>query len=263
MAPRVYVKEFTMKLGPAITTGLLTPIRSSDGEPSFNLCGPKGQKVYQIYKDDEGNYYEFDELSRAVKEKDEDGDEVLRMVDKEEIDKAKTSKLEPNFLELTMHRSVDISRFMFPDKGQGYVFKPCVRNSKGKVIPSAKNDKWHEFLNIILRDGDVALVGKCNLRNHEGFFRLGLYQGNIFLQKQLYPENLHNYDFFEPTLSDELAEKARMFTEKNVREFNPEDYDNQIKARLEMIASGDFSAKEALGTPEEELDILAELEEYV
>ena len=234
--PRAYVSNFTMHFGPATVTGRLLPIRLPDRAPKLHYCTPEGQPVKQCYIDVDGKTYFTDELGRATM--DEDGN--LIPVNTEAVEAAKASSLPLNILNLTAHNADEIERHMFPSNNNAYIFEPVIKNSSNKVIDDPVNTQWHDFLNVLVRDSEATFVGMCNLRNHEGLFRLSHYQGYIVIQKMLYPEDLNQYEPIRPELDASVRDKALSVVRAMVQPFNPDDYQNAVARRVEDATSEDF-----------------------
>lgn len=252
---RSYVSQLTIELDDITTVGRLWPIRQS--ESKFKLCTKDYDPVHQIYQDDEDNTYRRGQLiyGRPVK-----GQYKLDPVgDIEEIKDARTSTLEKNLLVLSAHDANRVNEYLYPADTQGYVFQPVRLNSSGHVVPDKLNEIRHNIINVLLRDTNVVLLGKCNMQNHEGLFRLGLYRGMITVQKQLYPEDLNDFDFETPISNPKLAEKAQELAKELVRDFEPEAYENEIKRRIEMIATGNYQIKPA----DPVLDLIKAMEEFM
>ena len=234
--PRAYVSDFSMHFGPITTRGRLMPIRVPDKAPKLHYCTPEGLAVKQCYIDDNGKTFAKEELGRAVI--DDDGN--VTPVNAEAIEEAKTSQLPLNTLSVTTHSIEDIEQYLFPSNNNAYIFEPVIKvNNKIKDDPV--NSQWHEWLNYMVRNTeDVAFIGMCNLRNFEGLFRLSHYQGYLVVQKQLYPESLHQYDALDIQLDEPSAKKAVSLASAMVKPFNPEDYANSVAERLAVVTSEEF-----------------------
>jgi hypothetical protein len=225
-----------MHFGPATVTGRLLPIRLPDRAPKLHYCTPEGQPVKQCYIDVDGKTYFTDQLGRATM--DDDGN--LVPVNAEAVEAAKTSNLPMNILNLTAHNADEIERHMFPSNNNAYIFEPVIKNSSNKVIDDPVNTQWHDFLNVLVRDSDASFIGMCNLRNHEGLFRLSHYQGYIVIQKMLYPEDLNQYEAIRPELDPVVRDKALSVVRSMVQPFNPDEYKNMVARRVEEATSEDY-----------------------
>lgn len=250
-----YVKQFTMSLGSISTVGALNPIRASSGG-KFKLCTKDYRPVRQVYIDDDGQRYERDDLSRGIAVK--DSYNLMPVGDLDAITEARQSSLEKNTLVLTAHDASEVNQYLYPSDNQGYVFEP-MRLVSDRVSPDKLNDMRATIINVLLRDANVALIGRANLNGHEGLFRLGLFQGRITVQKQLYPEDLNEFDFETPVSDPALEAKAKELAADIIEEFRPEDYENQIKKRLDMIASGNWTGK----TADPVLSLIEEMEKML
>jgi hypothetical protein len=231
---KAYASQVTMHFGNSTVTGGLYPIRATAKTPKFKLSTPDGKPVDQVYRDEDGKVWEKDMLKRGMFN--EEG--VFELISDNAVESAKESRLPLNIFNLTAHDRNEVDRYIFPSTNQAYVFKPILKNSKGKEIKDPVNVQWYDFVNVLLRDSEIALLGMCNLQNHEGLFRLGLYQGWITVQKQLHPEELNQYEYYTPDLEYAVREKAVEVSRRAAQSFNAEEYVNQIAERLAAIQPG-------------------------
>ena len=236
MAIKAYANNVEAYLDGIKVIGRLMPIRAPKAkETALRLCTPEGKPVRQVYINDEtGELYEKDELGRA---REEDGELVPVPID--EVIEAKQSELPKNEINLTVHRTDDVERYLFPSDNNAYVFEPVRKNEKNKIVPDPLNVQMHDLVNVMIRENpDITLLGEMNLQGHEGLFRLGLYHGKISFQRQLYPEDLNQYDFVAPSLEPEVRGMAAEKAHRLISGFEPERYRNMISARLSAIESG-------------------------
>lgn len=255
-----YVSQLEMNFGSATTVGSLFGIRATDNSGKYKLCTPDGGRVHQKYQDDEGNLFEYDDLARGILDEETN---TIRVVSDEDIKAAKESKLPDNVINLTAHDKNEIEEFLFPAGTQAYIFKPVIKNGK-KVVEDSVNVQWYDFINTILRETDTALIGKCNLRNHEGLFRLGRYQGYITLQKQMYPEELNRFDEWTSSLDLPVRNKANELSRRAIKSFEPKQYEDDVKKRLVKLAPGAISKSRSVDTTPvaSEFSLLQALEDF-
>ena len=234
---RSYVSDFTIRLGNITTRGKLMSIRDSSKEDQTSTVQitPDVQRVRRVWRGPDGTIYEDDDLGRATE--DEDGN--LTPVDKEAVKEAKKSALTPNVFDLNVHNRADIDSFLYPDKSQGYVFIPQIKKGKN-IVDDPANDKAYEILNAMVQNPKIAMIGRVNLNNHEGMFRLGMYRGHIALQKQLYPEEVHEFPVLKIKLGKEDKTKMSKLAEAMIKDFDPEDYPNEITKRVLDAVSEDY-----------------------
>lgn len=234
---RSYTSDFTIRLGNITTRGKLMSIRNSesDGDTKTVQITPDVHRVQRVWRGPDGTIYEDGTLGRAI----EDADGKLTPVDKDAIAEAKKSALTPNVFELHVHRRSDIDNFLYPDKSQGYVFMPQIKKGKN-VVDDPVNDKAYEILNAMVQNPKVAMIGRCNLQNHEGMFRLSMYRGHVVLQKQLYPEEVHEFGVLKIKLDKADRDKAAKLAEAMVTDFDAEDYPNEITKRVIEATSADY-----------------------
>jgi hypothetical protein len=207
-----------------------------DTETKLHLMTPEGLPVNIVYRDANEKIWTKPELGRG--KEDEDGN--LIPVDLTAVEEAKKSALVANVIDLNVHPREDVDDFLFPDKSNAYVFLPVIRNSSNKVIDDPVNDKWYEVLNNLVRDPKLAFIGRCNLSGHEGMFRLSIYRGHVVLQKQLFPEEVNEFEVISPKISRVEKAKVAKLAEALVKPFNPEDYPNEITQRVAEATSADF-----------------------
>ena len=232
--PKAYASQVTIHFGNCTTTGALYPVRTTSTTPKFKLATPDAKPVEQVYRDEDGKVWEKDVLKRGLF----NAEEQFELVSDNVVEEAKESQLPLNIFNLTAHPKEDVDRFVFPSTNQAYILRPMVKNSKNKEVKDPVNIQWYDFVNVLLRDSDVALLGICNLQNHEGLFRLGLYQGWITVQKQLYPEELNQYGDYTPTLDYAVREKAVEVSRRAAQKFDAAEYVDHIAERLAAIKPG-------------------------
>lgn len=256
---KAYVSQLTMHFGSATVTGSLVPVRAVATRPEYKLISPDGKPVEQVYRDEDGKIWEKDVLQRYEK-----NDPERKIVPDEAVQQAKESSLPKNIMNLTAHPRSDVERYIFPSTNQAYIFRPVIKNTKGKEIKDPVNVQWYDFINTILRDSDLGLLGLCNLQNHEGLFRLGLYQGWVTVQKQLYPEELNQFDVYKPSLGEAVREKALAVSQKTAVDFQRDEYVNMVTQRLLALKPDSEGVVNALPVAPvaQEIDMLAALESF-
>lgn len=221
--PRAYVSDFQIALGPINVLGKLVKVTKTDDTSKFISVCPdctEPNKPAQKYICDQDHSYTIGDLRKA---KDIDG--TLHFVDKDEIDAAKASELPLNVLRPTVHPIDDVWNTVW-DSDNAYVFLPRVA------------DEYHALLVRLIKDSGRAFVGMCNLRNHEGFFRLDVWQGHIVVQKVYWPEECNAFDPVPADCDDETYNAAVSFIiDRTEKPFVPEEYQSQVKARLVALTS--------------------------
>lgn len=235
MALKSYVSEFTIHCGPATVRGKLVPVRMPDRKPQLHYCTPDGEPVKQVYRAPDGQFYDREELSRATV--DDDGN--LTQVDPYAVAEAKTSSLPLNTIALSVHDPDDVGHYLFPSNNNAYIFQPVIKKNK-KIIEDPVNQQWHDFLNVVIRESGCVFLGMCNLRNFEGLFRVSHYQGYMTIQKQLFPEDLNQFEVINPDLPAVEKAKALAVARAMVTPFNPDDYKDEASERLIQALEKDF-----------------------
>lgn len=257
---RSYRSNFTIRCGPATTVGRLIPIRHpKPAEP--NICSPDYTAVEQFYRDGDGNLWKPDQLPRGIKQK----DGTFIPVDKDAIKEAKKSELPKNVLDLSVYPVKDVVDKIFPSDNNCYVFDTLQKDKKGVPIKDDPvNVEWHDFIYHILDKGNVALLGRANFSDVEGLYQLFIYQGNLAIQKMLYPEDLNQYEPRKISLSPAVKKKALAVAKSLTREFDADNYRNHIAERVAIAESGQFdpTIKVIAQSEEPAFDIMAALEAF-
>lgn len=254
--PRKYVSEFKLQVGPISMTGSLTNVVATSNEKAgtfFSVCPacdpPTRVKQQYVCENNHGPFVAGD---LTVKGKEVDG--VIVTVEKDELTAARTSELTLNTFRPTIHPrdQVEASTFV-GDKS--YVFTP---NSV---------DEYFGLVTQMIADPENAFVGLCNVRNNEGFYRLQLWNGNIVLQKLLWPEDLNEFSSVEVNVSEDLQEAAGAMVERIKTDFDPSEYRSSIRERIRAINAalgvedGVSAAKVSIPV-KKEVDILSALESF-
>lgn len=247
--------DFTLHLGNFSTRGRLIPIRKSEEQlygKKPKMCTPALEAVDQVYRGPDGTIYEKEALSRGYQQK----DKSFRPVRVGDLVEAKKSVLPYNELELTAHPIEDIERFTFPSDSNAYVFDTLRKTDKGKWIPETqRNLKMHDFIYSVLETGEIGLIGEGNFQNHQGLFRVFIYQGNLAMQRILVPDELNQYEEREINLTETELAKVKAMVSNIVTPFNPTDYKNTIALRVAAIESKSED-------DESEVEVVEEVEEF-
>lgn len=261
MNPRAYISDFTIHFNQATVKGALYPIRKPE-ENRFSYCTPSGGLVSKVFQDQEGKLWEQSDLKKYDKKKAEDEGE-MEIIEPSALFKARESELPPNILNVTAHPRSDVDQYVFPGKTQAYIIKPIIKKGKKEIVDPV-NTQWYDFLNVVVRDSDSALIGVCNLRGHEGLFRLGIYQGYLTIHKQQYPAELNQYDRYYPSMDGAVRDKAVEASRKVVQSFSAEDYVNKIARKLAELSGAEHANDEPVTSDNqrEEIDMMAALESF-
>lgn len=232
MKTRSFAKNFTINVdGKISTTGRLLSIRAT--KDHLKLCTPDYGRVRKVYLDEDGNIWEEWQLSRAIEVS---KDLPLQpAADKKEIDKARESLLPKNILEFSVFKEEDVNEHTFQTEGQGFLFQ-VTRNNKG-VANSLQMQNYKAIVALLQTPG-VALVGKANVQNHEGLYRAGLYKGQLYIQKQLYPEDLNEFEDLDDLGDmDDIVRKMSDVAPRLMKTFDPDDYRDDVAQRLQTLVT--------------------------
>lgn len=255
---RTYVGSMTLRFNAMTVRGRLMPVYKSE-ESNIKMCVPgKGLPVYQKYLDAEGNIYERGDLGRAVV--DDDGN--MTEIDADALAAAKISGLPSNILSLTAHEPENVEQFMQPDSTKAYLFEPVIKEGK-KVREDPENDHYHDLLNVMVRDSGLTYLGYANIHGAEGIFKVGMYQGYLTVQRQVFPENLNQFDVIHPSVNPIEREKLLAIARASVRPFNPEEYRSKVREAVEAVKNADFDPSSTVVEAPREVDFSAALDQML
>lgn len=242
---RAYVSEFIITLGPIMTTGKLYNVKAA-GTDSFNkfknLCPdcktPTAVKQRLVCEDTLGlpqDQWHAHEGSEMLKGKElEDG--TLIQVSPDELAAARASELPDNVLTITPHNREKVWNATWT-ADNAYVFVPKVVN------------EYYALMVELIRSGDLAYVGMCNLRNSEGLFRLDVWREMIVVQKLVWPEDCNEIDPVGGDCDQETVDQFRAVLTKKQIDFDTDKYRSSVKeqvvAMTEAIAGGAIAPKPA------------------
>jgi len=257
---RTRVSEFTISLGPLQWVGSLIGVCSDSKKPRFTFISPNGNAVIQqYYCEEEKKHYLPNELHKQIVQ----GEEETNL-SQEEIKIIKASDRPNNVLALSVHPAADIDRILYPADAKAYVFSPNVKVPELRRIFNA--------MVKILEEGNVALLGVCNLAGNEGLFRLTVWRGNLVLQKQTYPEDIKEHDVVEIVAVDEAdetwsdnhvltkdIEAVRIMLTKQVADFDVNSYNDAISAKVYKALENPEAIQVAV-VPDVQKDIASLLE---
>ncbi len=224
-ALRKYVSDFTVAVGPIVTSGHLLMVTKSgkDDYKKFTaVCPecPKPTKTDQKYICPQGHGpFDYQDLTRAKKL----DDSSIVPVDATVVAETQKSTLPLNIIKATVHPPADVWNSTYTGDN-AYVFVP-------RIV-----DEYHALLVRLVSESGHTFVGLCNLRNNEGLFRLDVWQGYIVVQKLLWPEECNEFPTTEidgcddDTLADFVA-----VLERKAQPFVASEYRNTARDRLEAL----------------------------
>lgn len=230
-APRAFVSDFKVKLGPFTTSGKLVPIlRTGSGDANkFKMICPDctiPTQVFQQYvcSTNPSHAHNAGEMDRAK----DLGDGELVRVSQEEIAAAKESDLPDNEFHITVHPIEEVANSTW-DGNNAWVF-----------IPDESKDSLP--LAFLVQNSGKAFVSMCNIRNSEGLFRLDVWHGNLIVQKLFWPDECNEFSEATTDIPEPIAAKMLAFIDKQTQPFEPDAYKSGVKERLvaleEAVASG-------------------------
>jgi hypothetical protein len=234
-------------------------------QKQFRMVTPEGGPVTQMYRDDQGAIYMPSELKRGVEQ--EDGS--IRIFDTEQVQAVRSSPLPLNIMVASVHRANEVAEHLYPSPHYAYIMQPVVKNQKNKPVPDPVNDKWYDFMAVLVREATdlvflgVAKIAKSN--SSEALYQLGTYQGYVTVQRMLYPEALNQFEVIHPELKPTEMKKAVAIAHKLAQPFDPIDFSDASISRLTQLVSGteDCISENPVAQPMVEFDLDSTLEAYL
>lgn len=222
---RTHVSQFTLRLDILTLSGRLSGVRKSktEIEVETHFVTPNGNRVNRVWRDVATlEIFEEHELDRGVWS-DDTGDATI--VDADALKAVKKSDLLPNLLTMTVHDAVDVERYLFPSDNNAYLFEP-----------DALSEQFNDlFVAALVQNPDKALLGMCNLRGHEGLYRVNVWRGHLIVQRQLYTTDINDHDIAAaPGLDPAIVTRFADIIESRTEVFDPERYRNVQVERLRL-----------------------------
>lgn len=254
-----YVSDLTIRVGPMATKGRLVSVQKSDAKsskPVFSFVTPDGAEVERVFRDaDTGEIYEQDQLLKqeVISFADKEDGKTGAIVSQEQIDatKAAQAQLPKNVVKVSVHDKAEVESFLYPSKHASFVFQPDSNDPA--------DEQWYNMIVELVRASDKAFVAVANIKNHEGLYRLLLWNDKLVLQRQSWPEDLNDVPTPETEFSiDETTlGKGLKAIDKLTETFDPDTYRNRqgealaalteaVKAGNVVVAAPEKAKKEAI-----------------
>ena len=184
-------------------------------------------KLPQVYWDEEsGEHFVLGEMDRA-----REVDGVLYRVTEEEIEALKTPILPPGETSVIPYNATDVEEVTRPDSSV-YWLKP--RKGKNKKVIDAQARTYAVMVEV-LQDTDKAWVMEMSMRNEQKMFRLGSWQGRLFLQELVRPGEFNEIEATEYNYSDVLFDMVKQAADAQTGEFNPDEFTNFYRDRAAAL----------------------------
>ena len=248
--PKTYISNFSIRLGPFAVTGKLVNVKApEDKDAKFKYMTPAGKPVKQFYMAEGDDHpYTPGELGR--------GKEVngkLVPVSTTEIEEAKDSGIVNNVMSVSVHPAKQVESSLW-HSDSAYIF-----------LPHAVDEYFGTLQALISNSPDYAFMSICKIKNFEGLYRLTLWNGNLVLEKMVYPEELNVLSGIDVEVDDKLLSLGTTLMEGLVSDFDPTEYRNTTRERLAAIAPAEgVIAVPVKGTKDKVAgNLLAELEAAV
>ena len=231
-----YVGGFTLRLNAITTVGSLISVQESKKKTkaSFVNVTPDGRRVEQRYvpvdnPDGDEIYFPY-QLEKATVTKDDDDNEVVTLVGKENVAEASASQLPKNTLTLAVHDREEVDASVYHSgEANSYVFVPD--------SDDPANVQWYELIRELVARSGKAFVGVANVKGYEGFFQLREWRGQIVLDRQLYPSDVKPHPVVGSVtdLKTSTYDKALKAVEKMTIPFDADAYVNDPINRVKEL----------------------------
>lgn len=254
-APRRYVSDFHLQVGPLSITGSLTPLVSTESREvtRFPYACPECDdvaEVAQTYVCAAGHSNTAGDLARSRELPD---GTMVRLSD-EEYAAARVPDLPANVLRVSVHPADQVR--LVPH-GTSYCFQPPVA------------DPTFATLVKLIDDSDKAFIGVVNLRGNEGLFQLNVLNGVLVMSKMVWPEAVNEFTATDIEPDAALLGAAGGMLDRIATDFDPENFRSQqvAKARelTERLAGSQPTTTESsskVETPASKAELLDLLNSY-
>jgi non-homologous end joining protein Ku len=225
--PRKYVGDFQITVGPISLLGSLIGVRktgSDDDNKFVSVCPdcPAPVKPKQGYTCENGHGpYGIADLLKAKML--DDNDKTLVFVSPDDVKDARRSDLPVNVMQCTVHSAADIEAATFPSD-TAYVFTPRNR------------DDYYNLLVDLAANSDKAFVAQCNVRNHEGFYRLVEWRGSLCIQRLYWPYEVNEFDRYVVGADKAVYNAGYAMIERIETDFDPDTYVATTAAKLAALS---------------------------
>ena len=258
-APRKFVSDFTLQVGPISTNGFLTTLVKPERENKYKSVCPLCEEPHTVKQqyictnEAEANnpkHGPFVQNDLTVKAR--ETDEGLVKVTKEELEAVRISDLPLNVFRATVHPREEVEQHTYSGD-KAYVFTP------------SHPDEYFALLVSMVGNPDNAFVAICNVKKNEGFYRLKVWNGNIVLEKLLWPESLNGFEPLNLETDERVVGAADAMIDRIRTPFDPEDYRSSVLDRLRAIneaLGGTPDPKKVKAPKEHKVDLLSALDSF-
>lgn len=260
-APRKFVSDFTLQVGPIQVNGFLTTLVKPERENKYKSVCPLCDKPHLVKQQyictneapavqNDPKHGPFVQNDLTVKAR--ETDDGLVKVTKEELEAARTSELPVNVFRATVHPREEVELHTYSGD-KSYVFTP------------KHPDEYFALLLSMISNPDNAFVAICNVKKIEGFYRLKVWNGNIVLEKLLWPESLNQFDTLRFETDHAVVGAAEAMIDRIRTPFDPDNYRSSVLDRLRAIneALGGTPDPKKVQTPKpHKVDLLSALDSF-
>lgn len=229
MGDKSYQSGVTIKLGLIDFAGDLWTVKKTNAgaeEKSTTVCPTceEPHKVNQFYKCSTDESHTGFTQKECHKAKEVDG--ALVKVSADAVKAAKSSNLEPNFLELNVHKAEDVA-CKTVENGTAYV----IRVGKKKDA-----ERLGVLRDLLARRSDLVLMGQVNLRSADKLMRLvpGL-NDQLMLLEMVWPEDMDAYEEPSSDYKPEMLDVAEKFADTLITDFDADAYKKAAREKMAAL----------------------------
>jgi hypothetical protein len=120
------------------------------------------------------------------------------------------------------------------------------------VVPDSTDPANRSVVEVmihILQSERYVILSKCNLQNHEGFYRLIVWRGQLVLQPQVWPESLNPHPTQRVKLNDRVSKLAMDLAKALEGPYDSSSYQNLTAARIAAVEATKRGRKTAARKP--------------
>lgn len=246
-----FASTFTLSLGLMNVVGTLYPPKKSNSgkEEKFKLACPECETatgVKQSYNCEHGHGPFANGDCGHMKELD---DGTLVRVSTSELEAARTSDLNPNSLNLTVHKRDEMAGQLVRT-GNSYVFR----------VEPPMGLPYRVLLDGIKSQPNFVFVGEVNIRKQDKFMEVSVGMNDQLIVSELaWPEDLATFKPDEYDVPPALLAQFVAITEASETEFHAENYRKESRARLAALGE---SGETPVAKPKKDItqDLMSVLE---
>lgn len=168
------------------------------------------------------------------------------MADPEEIIAAKVGTLAKGTVDLAVHPADQVLRSCRPGK-KGYLLRPT--KTKGDV-DATDGQMYGLLLSLVDSRPDLALVGALRLRDNRCPYRITVFDGQLYLEEVVLPDQVRERDVIEVDVAPAQAEQLGQLAEQLCTDFDPTVHSWDAGAAVKVLMAEKAVAAAALASGE-------------